>query len=383
MKETLAKIVLRLEEIRKEIHQNPELSQHEFNTAKRIKIYLKTYSVGTVSTVANSGVLVTFDSGAAGQSILLRADIDALPIKEINDFKHKSKTSGVSHKCGHDGHAAIMLGVAELLSKYPLKKGKVVLLFQPAEEIGIGAESVLNDPHFQKLQFDFVFALHNIPGIEKNKIIIKENIFNANVKSMIIKLQGKTAHAAEPEKGQNPAMAIADILHYIEKETNNNPQQEDFFLITPVHINLGEIAYGISAGAGELHLTLRSWDLGLFEKKCSNLEKFIKRTCEKYTLGFQISWTQVFYANKNNPAAIDFIRLAAKTNKFEIHEMSHSFKWGEDFGLFTQKFKGAMFGLGAGENTPALHNPDYDFPDEIISTGVQQFFQIIQEINKN
>ena len=154
MKETLAKIVLRLEEIRKEIHQNPELSQHEFNTAKRIKTYLKTYSVGTVSTVANSGVLVTFDSGAAGQSILLRADIDALPIKEINDFKHKSKTSGVSHKCGHDGHAAIMLGVAELLSKYPLKKGKVVLLFQPAEEIGIGAESVLNDPHFQKLQFD-------------------------------------------------------------------------------------------------------------------------------------------------------------------------------------------------------------------------------------
>jgi len=382
MEETLNKILPDLKRIRKELHQNPELSQLEYNTANRIIKYLTNHSKATVSKVANTGVVATFDSGIEGKCILLRADIDALPIIETNEFEYKSNLHAVSHKCGHDGHTAIMLGVASLLSEHPIKNGKVVLLFQPAEENGMGAKAVLNDNLFQKLQFDFVYALHNIPGIKKNQIVIKENTFNANVKSMIIKLEGKTAHAAEPEKGHNPALALADILHYSEKETHNYPQENSFFLITPVHINMGEIAYGISAGYAELHLTIRSWDLALFDEKCNGLENFVKHTCNTYGLKESISWTQVFYANKNNPSAIDILRKAALANKFEVHEMSHSFKWGEDFGLFTQKYKGAMFGLGAGENTPALHNPDYDFPDDITATGIHQFFQIIQQINK-
>ena len=380
MEELLKNIIPGLEQIRKEIHQNPELSQKEYNTHHRIINYLTKHGKGTVSSIADTGVIVTFESDVEGKSILLRADIDALPIIESNDFDHKSNVHGVSHKCGHDGHTAIMLGVARLLSVYPIKKGKVVLLFQPAEENGMGAEAVLKDFLFQKLRFDFVFALHNIPGVKRNQIILKENSFNANVKSMIIKLHGKTAHAAEPEKGHNPALAIADILYYSETVTNNNPEQDNFFLITPVHINMGEIAYGISAGDGELHLTIRSWDLALFDEKCSELIRFIRHTCENYKLQEDISWTQVFYANKNNKKAVDFVRKAAIKKKMEVLEMRDSFKWGEDFGLFTQKYKGAMFGLGAGENTPALHNPDYDFPDDIITTGIQLFFQIIQEI---
>ncbi len=120
----------------------------------------------------------------------------------------------------------------------------------------------------------------------------------------------------------------------------------------------------------------------LFDEKCTALERFIKHTCKTYNLQDDISWTQVFYANKNNSKAIDFVRKAAIENNFEVYEMTDSFKWGEDFGLFTQKYKGAMFGLGAGENTPALHNPDYDFPDDITATGIKQFYQIIQEIAK-
>jgi amidohydrolase len=381
MEETLKKILPDLEQIRKEIHQNPELSQQEHHTANRIINYLTKHTTATVSLIANTGVIVMYDSGIEGKSILLRADTDALPILEVNDFHYKSSVPGVSHKCGHDGHTAMMLGVARLLTAHPIKKGKVVLLFQPAEENGMGAEAVLKDTLFKHIHFDFVFALHNIPGIAKNKIVIKENNFNANVKSMIIKLQGKTAHAAEPEKGHNPALAIADILYYAEAATNNNPEQDDFFLITPIHINMGELAYGISAGDGELHLTIRSWDLALFDSICTDLESFIEQTCSNYNLKASISWTQVFFANKNDSTANEFVRKAAIVNKLEVHEMSDSFKWGEDFGLFTQRFKGAMFGLGAGINTPALHNPDYDFPDDITATGIQQFFQIIQEIN--
>jgi amidohydrolase len=369
-------------EIRREIHRNPELSEKEFETADRIKRFLKKHSNAEVKTVAKTGVLAVFDSGADGPSLMLRADTDALPISEINEFEHKSNMAGVSHKCGHDGHTAIMLGVAMLLTKKPIKNGQVVLLFQPSEENGMGAQAVLDDAEFKKLKFDFVFALHNIPGFEKNQIIIKERIFNANVKSMVIKLEGKTAHAAEPEKGYNPAIAISEILKFSKQLTFNKPDEPDFFLITPVHVKMGELAYGISAGSGEVHLTIRSWDLNLFKAKCQELESFIENICAFEKLSFRISWTQVFYANQNDDEAISYIRKAADANGFETHNMGHSFKWGEDFGLFTQRTKGAMFGLGTGKETPALHNPDYDFPDDITETGIKQFYQIIQEILK-
>lgn len=383
MKNTLREMLPDLKVMRHHFHQNPELSCQEYNTSKSISKYLQTYSSANTMIVAETGVIATFDSLVEGASILLRADIDALPIVEANDFEHKSRVHGVSHKCGHDGHTVMMLGVARMLTKNPIKKGKVVLLFQPAEEVGMGAEAVLNDVHFQKLSFDFIFALHNIPGFQKHQIIIKENVFNATVKSLIIKLEGKSAHAAEPEKGHNPALAIADILQYTNTLNHNHPDDSNFFLVTPVHIQMGEIAYGISAGSGELHLTIRSWDLDIFNNKCDQILSFIKSTCKHYSLNEHFSWTQAFFANKNNETANAYIRRAAINNNFEVHEVTQSFKWGEDFGLFTQKFKGSMFGLGAGEDTPALHNPDYDFPDEIIETGVQQFYQIIQEINKD
>ena len=381
MHKTLESSISRLEKIRKELHQHPEVAEQEYETAKRITHYLNTHCNGEVHSIANTGVLVSFESKKPGPTVLLRADTDALPIVEINEFAHKSLVEGVSHKCGHDGHTTIMLGLAELLSSQPPAQGTVLLLFQPAEENGMGAEAVLKSDFFRDLHIDFVFALHNLPGFKKNTIVLKENTFNANVKSMIIHFNGKTAHAAEPEKGVNPALAIADILQFSEKITKNQPDHDDFFLITPVHMTMGEIAYGISAGDGELHLTIRSWDLSLFEEKCALLERYIARTCQKHGLKHTISWTQEFYANQNDNEAVDVIRKAALQNQFDIHEMQHPFKWGEDFGLFTQRFKGAMFGLGAGEDTPALHNPDYDFPDDITSTGIQQFFQIIQEIN--
>jgi amidohydrolase len=365
MTDYINSILPRLEKTRKTIHQHPEVGLKEFETAKRIKNYLTEHSNAITETVTETGIIAVHDSGKPGETILLRADID-----------------GVSHKCGHDGHTSIMLGVSDMLTKYPIQTGKVILLFQPAEENGMGAEAILKSTYFKDLHIDFVFALHNLPGFTKNQIVLKENTFNANVKSMIIKLKGKTAHAAEPEKGDNPALAIAEILQFSDKITLNNPSDDNFFLITPIHINMGDLAYGISAGEGELHLTIRSWDLNLFNEKVNDLQDFINYSCKKHKLTNSISWTQEFYANQNNNEALGYIRSAAKENNFNILEMTHSFKWGEDFGLFTQKYKGAMFGLGAGENTPALHNPDYDYPDDITETAIKQFYQIIKEVNK-
>ncbi len=370
----------KLTTIRKMIHANPEISEHEFETQKRIVEFLTSSTKANIKPFGNTGVLAVFESEIAGPTVMIRGDIDALPIEEINTFDHKSTQKGVSHKCGHDGHTTILLGLAQLLSQQPIKTGKVILLFQPAEENGMGAAAVLSDTEFNKHKIDYVFALHNLPGYPMHQIVVKENEFTGNVKSIILKMTGKTAHAAEPEQGLNPSLAIAELFAFADNITHNKPEEKDFFLMTPVYATLGDLAYGISAGYGETHFTIRSWSTDLMAERTKKIVTFIENVCKKYQLSPNISYTQVFHANINNPQAVDFIRKACIENNLTLIERDYPFRWGEDFGLFTQKYKGAMFGVGAGINTPALHNPDYDFPDEITPTAIRMFYQIISLI---
>lgn len=367
--------------VRKLLHAHPEISGEEFETQKLIISFLEEKTDAEIQKVAGTGVTATFNGTIIGPTVMIRGDIDALPIIETNNFEHQSTIKGVSHKCGHDGHTCILLGLAILLSKESITKGKVILLFQPAEENGKGAQAVLKDVAFKNINIDYAFALHNLPSYPLHEIVVKENEFTDNVKSIIIKLNGKTSHAAEPEKGINPSLAIAELLQYANQVTFNDPTAKDFFLVTPIHITMGELAYGISAGYGEVHFTIRSWSTALMEEKSAALVGFIKQTCKAHQLEPEISWAQIFVANMNHPKAVEIIRDVAHKNHYKITERSYPFKWGEDFGLFTQKFKGAMFGIGAGIDKPALHNPDYDFPDEILPTGINMFYNIIKKIN--
>ena len=375
-KAQLAKLTV----IRRILHAHPEVSEQEFETQNRILNFLREETSAILSVIGTTGILATFDSNIEGPTIMIRGDIDALPITEINTFDHKSTFDGISHKCGHDGHTVILLGLAQVLSEQTIPKGKVLLLFQPAEENGVGAKAILHDDNFKAERIDFVFALHNLPGYHAHSIVVKENEFTANVKSLILKMAGKTAHAAEPEKGYNPSMAISKVLAFADQITYNKPAESDFFLMTPIYATMGERAYGISAGYGEAHFTIRSWSTELMEQKSNEILTFLYATCKKYNLIPDISWTQVFQANINHPEAVGFIRKAAIINKLDLTERKYPFRWGEDFGAFTLKYKGAMFGLGAGASIPALHNPDYDFPDDITETGIHMFHQIIKQI---
>jgi len=365
--------------LRKTFHQHPELSLHEFLTNKRINDFLQQQCSPTnrIQKVGKTGVLVTFDSGQPGHHILFRGDIDALPIQEVNDFDYCSVVDGVSHKCGHDGHTTTLLALAHRFSQQPPTKGKASLLFQPSEEDGRGAEAVLSDVKFD-IEPDFVFAYHNLPGFPLNQIVVRHGSFTAAVTSLIVKFNGKTSHAAEPEHGINPAHAIAQIIQEAEKYSNNIDGQDDFSVITPVHVTVGEKAYGISAGYGELHYTIRAWTNEQLDKTCKAVLATIEKVAQEHQLSYETSWTQHFRANQNDTNAVDAVVAAAQKNDYSLTHKSQPFKWGEDFGLFTQKFKGAMFGIGSGEDCPALHNPDYDFPDEIIPVGVQLFYSIYQ-----
>lgn len=369
-----------LEEIRKHLHANPEQSGKEEKTSEFIFKELKSSaSADEVKILSSYAVIAHFKGKETGKTTMIRGDIDALPIQEVNEFDHRSKTEGVSHKCGHDGHTTILIGLARKLSQEPPQRGEVILLFQPAEENGEGAKAVLADPYFKQLSIDRVFALHNLPGYPKHQIVIREKQFNAHVISMIIKLHGKTAHAAEPEFGHNPSMAISKILVATNEMVHNDAEAEDFFLITPVHLNMGDLAYGISAGYGEIHFTIRAWDPDLVRKNCLVMEELARSVGKDEQLKIEIGYDAEFAANMNAEEATDILKKAVENGNFESQNLKKAFKWGEDFGLFTQIYPGAMFGLGAGENCPALHNPDYDFPDEITETGVKIFHQIIKE----
>jgi amidohydrolase len=359
------------------LHQHPEVSGRETATARRIAEWLAPLHPDTLmQNLGGTGITACFDSGQPGPSILLRTELDALPIQETNDLPYRSRTDGVSHKCGHDGHMAILLLVAQYLSENRPQQGKVTLLFQPAEEDGSGAVAVLNDPGFDVTAYDIAFALHNLPDYQLGKVVYREGPFTAAVKSLIIRLHGKTAHAAEPENGQNPALAIAELLQTADQLQEPDIHNEDFALLTPVYLTMGEKAYGVSAGYGEVHLTLRAWRQAHMEAISEQFLEATRSICQKYGLTCDHDWTDAFQTNRNHPEAIALLEEAIKNQDMEGHVRAVPLKWGEDFGAFLQQIDGAMFGLGAGEDQPALHNPDYDFPDVLIEKGARLFVEL-------
>jgi amidohydrolase len=357
---------------RRKLHQYPELSGQEYETAKRVAGFLRQLKPDQIwEQIGGTGIVARFAGKDSGPCLLFRAELDALPIQELNSFAYQSKNQGVSHKCGHDGHTTILLGLAAYLSENKLQSGSVLLLFQPAEETGAGAEAMLEDPRWTSIpEPDYVFALHNLPGSPMGQVLIREGAISAAVRSMIIKMQGKTSHAAEPEHGINPTAALVHVLPRLAEISNNDIHREDFKVITPVHVWVGEKAYGVSAGYGELHLTIRSWTEEVMQALIQEIVNTLDEAVRLSGIQYEISWTDTFLGNTNDPEATAMVIEAAKALGCPIIRRATPLKWGEDFGCFTQRYPGAFLGLGAGEDTPALHNPDYDFPDVLIKKGV-------------
>ena len=243
-------------DLRKHIHKHPELSGSEHDTAKFIiKQFSQLKPHRVYESVGGTGLAFCFDSPKEGPNVLFRCELDALPIQEINRFEHKSIFDGVSHKCGHDGHMAIIMALAEKVSENLPKKGSVTFLFQPAEETGEGAISVINDPQFAHFKPDYAFALHNLPGHPMGKVLIREGSFNCASRGMTIELEGKTAHAAYPETGISPALVLADLIQTL-PDLANSLSKDQLVMLTLIHCSMGEEAFGTSAGSGKLLATI-------------------------------------------------------------------------------------------------------------------------------
>ncbi|MGC9470829.1 MAG: amidohydrolase [Bacteroidales bacterium] len=368
-----------LAELRHFLHAHPEVSGNEKRTAAALVDFIGPVSgAEIVSQVGGYGFLVVFNSGIPGPFLAFRADMDALDIQEAVDRPYRSIHTGISHACGHDGHSVILAGVARWLDDHPLKKGRVALVFQPSEENGEGAQRMLEDKKMRDFLPDYCYALHNLPGYPLHQVVVRKKYFTAYVKSLLVTLTGKTSHAAEPEHGTNPAAAMALLLHAAGKFTRNRPADPDFTVVTPVYARLGEKAYGVSAGYGEVHYTLRTWTEERMDETAGMLLRLVQKQAEEEGLTAETVWKYTFFPTLNHPDAVEHIARAARSAGLEVTEPAEPFKWGEDFGMFTRRFRGAMFGLGSGKNMPALHNPDYDFPDALLGTGIRIFTELLK-----
>ncbi|MEA1898583.1 MAG: amidohydrolase [Bacteroidota bacterium] len=370
-------------DLRHDLHKYPEVSNNEFNTAERIVNFMESLKPDELIELGKTGKAFVFNGNQSGKTIVFRAELDALPISENSLVEHSSINKNAAHSCGHDGHMAIIAGLAKEIVKNSHKKGKVVFLFQHAEEIEQGAKDVMESPGFKKLDPDYIFALHNIPGVEKHKIILKNGVFAAASKGMTIELFGKTSHAAEPEKGKNPALAVSEIINEFNELINNITLFSDFILLTFVFIRMGEISPGTSAGNAKIGITLRAFedeDMKLMTKKTREI---IDEICINEDLKYKIEYNEIFPATVNDDICVSLIEDAAIENNLVTEYIEEPFKWSEDFAYYTEKYKTGYFGLGSGINQPALHNPEFDFPDEIIETGIKVFSSIYKQLNIN
>ena len=370
-----------LVELRHDLHQNAERSEQEEKTAGTIRQFLEPFSPDEVhSGLGGHGLAAVFRGQAAGPAVLIRADLDALPIPESIELEYASRSEGTAHKCGHDGHMAMAAGVAALIAENRPHRGSVILLFQPAEEIGQGARWVLDDPAFAPVKPDYVFALHNLPGFPTGHIILREGVFASASKGLVVRLTGATSHAAEPDRGRSPALAVAQMITALSAAPQFFTQLHEAAQATVIHARVGEVAFGTSPGVGEVMATLRAHSQEVMDALAERSLEVVKGIADAYRLDSSVEWVEEFPSTVNDPECVGLLRAAAGHLGLKTVVPAQPFPWSEDFGNFTAASRGALFGLGAGEDTPALHNPDYDFPDQLIGYGLAMYAEIIHRL---
>ena len=362
-------------EFRKNLHKHPELSGIEIKTAQNVKDFVSAFNPDKIiENLGGHGIAFIYDGLSKGKTIMLRCELDGILVDEQNEVFYKSINKGISHSCGHDGHMAIMAGVAQYLSKNKIAKGRVVLLFQAAEENGAGAKAVIEDPKFKEIEPDYIFALHNLPGFEKHKIILKETEFASASKGMKVKLKGKSSHASEPENGISPDYALSLIIN----EFKQFCEDFDFFcMVTIIYAHLGEKKFGINPSELEFGATFRAFNDKNLDELSFLAAESIKEIAKAESLSCEISWHEEFPATVNNNHCVEIIENSAKEIGLNFEYLEEPLKFGEDFGYFLQIYNGSLFGLGSGTEHPRLHYNNYDFPDELIKTGIGMFTSII------
>jgi amidohydrolase len=366
----MAKMPVRKEilSLRRELHEHPEPSGCERKTKEILMDFLKKYTHFTL--VDRGSWFYAKLEGVSTRRIAFRADFDAVMVDK----------NQAAHLCGHDGHSTILAAFADTLSDCMDKGEKirpsVYLIFQYGEENGTGAKECCKLIAEEKI--GEIYGLHNIPGYPKNTILVRAGVFACASVGMIVHFKGSPSHAAYPEAGRNPALATGGLLLEAEGLLKKEKYQ-GMVLCTPICVKMGEPAFGVSASESSLFFTLRAYYGEDLERLKTALSTCAKKLAQKSHLSLSISYEEGFPDTINCASSVEKVKKAAERSGFSLIELEEPFRWSEDFGYYLKETKGAFFGIGDGEEHPQLHTKDYEFPDEIIETGVGMFLALLKE----
>jgi amidohydrolase len=376
-----------LVELRHQLHRRAELSCQEESTASLVALELERAGADEVIRgVGGTGVIGVFNSGLPGPVLVLRSELDALPVTEPDDMEidYCSQTRGISHKCGHDGHMSVLCGVAKALGKRRPVSGKVALLFQPAEETGEGGPAVAQDQRFRALKPDYVIGFHNLPKREMHSIWVRYGTFASASEGFRLKLTGAFSHSSYPEHGRSPAAALATLLAELPGLPGAVNQFSDLLMLTLTQAVLGEkgpkMDFGVAPGVAEICGTVRAHEQQELDALKVGLEELANKVCDQENLQLEVSWHEAFPATVSHDESVDLIKSAAQNAGLQVDELEEPMRWSEDFSHYLLDYPGAFFGLGSGIDQPQLHNEYYDFPDELIPTGVKIYLSIIRSV---
>lgn len=367
--------------LRHELHRHPELSMQEEWTPRHLQQFLKTH---TRLEVVDQGrwFYARYRSRTPAQTpaIAFRADFDALPVEDNIDADYQSEIPGIGHKCGHDGHAACLAGLA-LEIDYNGADRDVYFIFQHAEEIGAGARECADTlkAHAHTREIEEIYAFHVFPGLPTGSAAVKEGLIHFASKGLSMYFEGKQSHASLPEEGINPAFAIAHLIERLESIRNIAARLnlQGTVLCTIVQVALGEKAFGTSAGSGLLRLTLRAQyeeELALIQQ---DIEGQARKEAARYGLQYSAEESDVFPETVNETESIQKVAVACDKLGIPLRHLPEAFRGSEDFGYYLKYLKGCIFFIGSGEEGPGLHTTTFDFPDTLIEPAVEIFKALI------
>lgn len=357
--------------LRHEIHKHPELKYEETQTAHLVAITLRDLGYEVTQGVGKTGVIGLLDTGRPGPCIAFRSDMDALPIHELNALPYKSTVDGKMHACGHDGHTASLLCAAEALMQNKAHyKGKIKLIFQPAEEGGAGAKAMIDDGVLENPHVDMIFGYHNRPGFEQGYVFAKPGSAMGGDTSIEIIIKGKGGHAAMPHLARDPIAAAAMFINNVQAAVARQLSPLASGVVTVSSIQAGS-REGINVIPNDCSLTLsiRSDSSATRDLLVAAAEDALKAACLTGACDYDFNLLLDIPALINDAQATDTALNAFKQHMPNqlIEKIDYMPTLGaEDFSFYLQKIPGCYFFIGNGLNTAYLHNPHYDFNDALI-----------------
>ncbi|MBV8374189.1 MAG: amidohydrolase [Candidatus Eremiobacteraeota bacterium] len=367
---------------RRHFHAHPELSLEEYETSAFIERELQPCGFDGVRTgVGKTGILATLRGGRPGPVTLLRADMDALPIQELNDVSYRSQRDGVMHACGHDGHMAILLAAARLLARRRKEvAGTLVFCFQPGEEGAAGNKLMIEDGALEEPHVDRTFALHLFTGLAAGKIGIRDGAFFASSDRFDVELVGKGGHGAMPQSAIDPIVAAAQLVVMLQTIVSREIAPKDPAVVTVGSLHAGT-TFNVIPDRARLLGTVRAFDPLVRQSMPERLERIVEGLCDALRLDYELEYHWGYPPTVNDGAINDVVRAIARevvgvVNVVDPHDV---IMWAEDMAFMQEQRPGSYFVVGARGATEGLepqHSPRYDIDESALDIGFRMMVEI-------